>query len=456
MKATKKKKRAAVKMRPPKAAVRYDDALPIFTGIVLAHVGKKGLAHNCFLRDADGNLTYIIREKLIGETRGKLSVAAKKSVGRYVTDNPVATPEELFDDQLKDETRDTLEYVTGKKFEVFVRLVERRIVGQDWVRGIWPPIDGVPPVVVFASHKGGVGRSTALLVSAVEFARRGYSILAIDADLEAPGLGEMFIPESRSPQFGALDYFVENGRGTVNAKFLTQMQSISTLTRGKGKISVVPAVGMRCREFPQNVIGKISRAYLEDMPIDGSRSKTLLEQMRDMVRDLSAIRKYDAIFVDARAGLNETTAATVQGLGADVLFFGVDTPQTWDGYRYFLAHLARFKPEDRDDDWRFRLKMVHAKALNDPKALAHFRDNSFELFAEHLYDEINESEEAGGGSFGFDVDDPTAPHFAWPIMMDPKFYEFDPVAHPEQILPDDYQTSFGEFVSNLADRLGLK
>ncbi|MEA3093648.1 MAG: hypothetical protein QOJ04_4990 [Caballeronia sp.] len=455
MKAT-KKKRAVAKTMPPKAAVRYDDALPVFTGIVLAHVGKKGLAHNCFLRDADGNLTYIIRGKMMGETRDKLSAAAKKNVGPYVTDNPVATPEELFDDQLKDETRDTFEYVTGRKFEVFVRLVERRIVGQDWVRGIWPPIDGAPPIVVFASHKGGVGRSTALLVSAVEFARRGYSILAIDADLEAPGLGEMFIPESRSPHFGALDYFVENGRGTVNAKFLSQMQSRSTLTRGKGKISVVPAVGMRCREFPQNVIGKISRAYLEDMPIDGSQSMTLLEQMRNMVRDLSANRKYDAIFVDARAGLNETTAATVQGLGAEVLFFGVDTPQTWDGYRYFLAHLARFKPTDGDNDWRFRLKMVHAKALNDPKALAHFRDNSFELFAEHLYDEINESEEADGGSFGFDVDDPTAPHYAWPVMMDPKYYEFDPVAHPEQILPDEYHTSFGEFVSNLADRLGLK
>ena len=40
-----------------------------------------------------------------------------------------------------------------------------------------------------------------------------------------------------------------------------------------------------------------------------------------MIRRLCAQKKYDAIFVDARAGLNETTAATVQGLGADVLFW---------------------------------------------------------------------------------------------------------------------------------------
>jgi hypothetical protein len=88
-----------------------------------------------------------------------------------------------------------------------------------------------------------------------------------------------------------------------------------------------------------------------------------------MIRDLAARHHYDVIFVDARAGLNETTAATVQGLGADVLFFGIDTPQTWDGYRYFLAHLARFKPLTGVDDWRFRLKMVHAKAAPSEEAL---------------------------------------------------------------------------------------
>jgi CobQ/CobB/MinD/ParA nucleotide binding domain len=388
--------------------------------------------------------------------RDDLSSAAKKRLGAYATEIAVATPDELFDEQLKDESRDRFEYVTGEGFALFVHLVERRIVGQDWVRGIWPRIEGVPPIVVFASHKGGVGRSTALAISAADLARRGYSILAIDVDLEAPGLGEMFIPESEQPIFGALDYFVENGRGTVDAKFLSQMRGPSTLTRGRGKISVVPAVGKRCREFPQNVLGKISRAYLENLSPDGSCQLTLLEQMRDMIKDICARQKYDLILVDARAGLNETTAATVQGLGAEVLFFGVDTPQTWDGYRYFLAHLARFKPDDEEIDWRFRLKMVHAKALKDGKALAKFRDSSFELFAEHLYDEIDERKAPEEMPFGFDLDDPTAPHYAWPIMMDEQFCEFDPVTHPEQLSPDRYQEAFGEFIVKLADRLALK
>ncbi|MBN9496894.1 MAG: hypothetical protein J0H39_09065 [Alphaproteobacteria bacterium] len=438
---------------------RYDDALPLFTQLVLNHLGEEALAKNCFLRDAEGNLTFVHRDELPSSKLSRLSHDAKLTLGPYLSGQPVCTPFELLDDELVNLSNDKLEFVSGEGFEIFVRLVERRIVGQDWVRGISPPIKGAPPIVVFASHKGGVGRSTALAVAAAEFASRGHSILAIDADLEAPGLGEMFILENEQPEFGVLDYFVENGRGTVDKNFLKQMLAPSALTRGRGNVLVVPAVGRRCRRYPQNVIGKISRAYLDDMSSDGRHSLTLLDQMRRMIKDLCARQKFDAIFVDARAGLNETTAATVQGLGAEILLFGVDTPQTWDGYRYFLAHLARFKPEDKSEDWRFRLKMIHAKATSDRNSEARFRDNAFELFAERFYDEIDESDaqrDDGSLAFGFDLDDRTAPHYAWPIKMNKKYYEFDPVDHPQQLDREQYFDVFGEFIESLAERLRLK
>jgi CO dehydrogenase nickel-insertion accessory protein CooC1 len=452
----KKKSTKTLTRRTRTPPVRYDDALPKFTDLVSKYLGPGALKRDCFLRDADGNITYIIRGKVTKAKRDALAKAVKAGLPAYAGELPVATASELFDDSLDDPEVGVAEYVATAKKPRFVRVVDRRIVGQDWVRGIWPPMGNVPPIIVFASHKGGVGRSTALAVSATEFARRGLSILAIDLDLEAPGLGELFIAENKQPQFGALDYFVENGHGTVDGDFLDQMRAPSTLTRGRGKVFVIPAVGQRCRQFPQNVIGKISLAYLEDASADGLNRYTLLDQMRTMIRALTAKQKYDAIFVDARAGLNETTAATVQGLGADVLFFGVDTPQTWDGYRYFLSHLARFKPAAGTDDWRFRLKMVHAKAAANDSSRAHFRDNAFELFAEHLYDEIEKDDVGKGELFGFDLDDPAAPHFGWPIFMNESYYEFDPVADPSQLLPQRYKASFGEFIELLADRLGFK
>ena len=91
----------------------------------------------------------------------------------------------------------------------------------------------MPAVVVFASQKGGVGRSTALAVAAIEFAHRGKSILAIDLDLEAPGLGGMLLPADELPAFGALDYYVEGGRGPIDEGFFSDMVSISPLRAGR-------------------------------------------------------------------------------------------------------------------------------------------------------------------------------------------------------------------------------
>jgi MinD-like ATPase involved in chromosome partitioning or flagellar assembly len=434
--------------------LRYDDALPQFVSLVADSLGLNALLIHAFLRDADGVLTLVLREDIDAAVRSKLESSIREKLGAYAAEYPLATPSDLFDPRLAEPDRDQWELIQQDGRErFFVRLIERRLVGQDWVRGIQPAIPHVPPVVAFASHKGGVGRSTALSVASVEFASRGKSILAIDLDLEAPGLGGMFLPNP--PAFGALDYYVENSRGHLDDTFLDEMVALSPLTTGSGRVMIVPAVGQRCHDFPQNVIGKLSRAYLDDVTVTplGSQSLTFLDQTRDMISDLCRRQHYDAVFLDARAGLNETTATTIQGLGADVLFFGVDTPQTWEGYRFFLAHLARFKPREGEEDWRYRLKMVHAKASADTKSWARFRDKAFELFAEHLYDEIDEQDRAVESPFGFDIDDNAAPHYAWPILVDPAYYAFDPVERREQLTASSYTTTFGRFLQNLADRL---
>lgn len=58
-----------------------------------------------------------------------------------------------------------------------------------------------PPIVAtFYSLRGGVGRSTALAYTAQILARRGYTVLCIDLDLEAPGLAALFGRETEIPQ----------------------------------------------------------------------------------------------------------------------------------------------------------------------------------------------------------------------------------------------------------------
>jgi hypothetical protein len=432
--------------------VYFDDALPKFVELVQELLGEGVFDRNAFLRDAEGNLTFILRDELDENQLGHLREQASIRLGTYTSEFSVATARELFDESLEDPTRDQWEGVNvGGEFQ-FVRLVERRILGQDWLRRIEPKMQGTPPIVVFASHKGGVGRSTALAVAAADLANRGKSVLSIDLDLEAPALGDIFLPRGEVPDFGALDYYVENGRGLADDEFLRSMLAVSPLTQGKGQVLAVPAVGKRSRAFPQNVIGKLSRAYLEDVSTEDAEvvTKSFLDQTRAMVGGLCRLTRFDVVFIDARAGLSETTAATVQGLGADVLLFGVDTPQTWEGYRYFLAHLARFKPEAGEDDWRYRLKMVHAKASPDPKAWGRFRDNAFELFADSLYDEADENDSE---AFSFDLDDSEAPHFAFPILIDSSYFEFDPLSRRDQLAEPIYSRTFGAYLNGLAERL---
>ncbi len=429
---------------------RYDDALPKFAGLVEETLGAAAVLEHLFLRDAAGRLTFVVLKPIATDTLGKLREGAAKLAPWVDPDNPVAEPGDLFDESLNDPAIGLPEWIDHPPFYGFVRVVERRIVGQDWLRRPMEPIPGVPPVVVFASHKGGVGRSTALAVTAAALSREGYNLIVIDLDLEAPGLGEMLLKEL--PAYGTLDFFVEAGVQDIDDDFLDNLVVPSPLA-DRGLVHVAPAVGKTGYADPQNVLGKIARVYVEKVGTDG-KVVSFLDQTRELVRRLCERNGYDAVLIDSRAGLNEGTAGPILGLGAEILMFGVDIPQTFAGYRYLLAHLERFRPEKSgDDDWRYRLRMVQAKAQADPRAQAQFRTRAFELFSDTLYDVEEGIEEE---AFNFDYDDVTAPHYAWPILNDANYAEFDPLARDDQFASHMYDRTFGPFIEALREKIGLK
>ena len=66
----------------------------------------------------------------------------------------------------------------------------------------------LPRTVTFYSFKGGVGRTTALTHVAWILALRGRKVVAVDLDLEAPGLSTAFNLNPQ-PKYGIVDYFYE-------------------------------------------------------------------------------------------------------------------------------------------------------------------------------------------------------------------------------------------------------
>lgn len=436
--------------------VRFDESLREFCSVIVRLMGPGRLAKSIVIRDASGRLCLCSTEVLSPEDISAAETKLRGSgLGAYLPESRIvfSSDDPGSSTLLKDaEHLCIYEEMHLSGVNITVKLLDRRIVGNDWLHKPSPE-SATPPRMVFFSFKGGVGRSTALAVLAADLARDSHNVLVIDLDLEAPGLGSVLLSDDSMPSYGALDYFVENALGGASGDFMDQMVGTSHLVQGTGLVDVVPALGKSAAKAPQNVLAKLARAYMEDPSPQGPKS--FLAQARSMVDALCLRKTYSAVLIDTRAGLNESSAASLLGLGADVLLFGVDTPQTFEGYRYLLAHLAQLVTYSPADEWRWRLRTVHAKADASPEHLDSFRYRAFEIFSETLYDELIE-EASSSEAFSFDAHDEAAPHYAWPILNSDTFRHFNPLEDHTQLTDSVYAAAFGSFLTQARDLLGLR
>lgn len=419
-------------------AATYDTALAIFCEVLRQH-GRLALVEDgCFVRDVQGKIRLLISQAQ--EDQHIISKAVFEQLGPYAYDllNSIVV---LHDDSEQANVGiaipETICLNGGT--QLAVKVIDRRIGGQDWLKR--PQEDELlVPALVFWSLKGGVGRTTALSVLAADLARKGHNVLVLDLDLEAPGVGEQLLLDSERPKYGVLDYLVEDAIGGDVSGIANDIVGTSSLVEGAGLIHVCPAIGKVSVDNPTGYLGKLFRSYFP------SGERRLSDRIKELLAQLAGKVRYDAILIDARAGINEATAAAIIGLNADVLLFGHHTPQTFAGYRLALAHLSRFI-EVNDSEWRLRMKMVHAKASPLPVQQSRFRDSAYELFSTWMYDEL--------GDFSFDVNDAEAPHYPWVILDDSKFIDFDPIENPDLLTTNLVQATFGPFISNAIERLRL-
>lgn len=334
-----------------------------------------------------------------------------------------------------------------------VRYIERRFSGTDWTHK--PSPLATPPRLVFYSIKGGVGRTTALVILATALATKGLSVLVVDLDLEAPGLGSALLTPLELPEFGALDWLVEKAVQDKSILSPSQILSTSTIARDFGRIDVVPAFGLRCLENPTGVLSKLSRVVVEsNNPVGMASFGSRVSELIDL---LANTREYDCILVDARAGLSEISAAPLLGLGADLLFFMTDSSQSFATYAALLAHLQRFAPvypdRSNEDDWRLRIKTVRGRVGNpsDPQAATIFNDRCYELFSNTIYDQEASSYDVD--SFTFDPDDLEAPHSLIQVAFDPRYQNFEPLAFIDQGKQDVFTPAFGAFIEWCSERM---
>jgi len=426
----------------------FDDSLPQLVATLISLVDRDFVEAGTALRDASGRLSFVAdRAPRDDNERETLSQALISSLGPYArTDRPIS----FRGDSGTEPILAAPERLPVQVGDGFCHLLDRRIVGAGWLEAPMV-VQNEPPRVVFATLKGGVGRSTALAVAAADLARRNRNVLVVDLDLEAPGLGDLLLDGDRTPEFGTIDYLVENGIGGVSASSLDAYIGSSGLTAaGGGRVDVLPALGRRSLNYPENILSKLSRAMIEDIVED--RAVPVAEKISSMISRITEREQYDAVLIDSRAGLSELAAPAVLGLGATVLLFGTAQKQTIEGYRALFGALRllaqRDKEQQRDAEWRTMLRPVYAKASLDPRVSERFIDDMYELYSEHIYD----AEGSGGDtpeSLRFARDDVSAPH--WPLIVpfSQSFVDFDPGRIPDQLTQSFYEQTYRTFLSGL-------
>lgn len=449
--------------------VFFDDALPILVEILKDWGGRSFVEEGTVLRDATGRLSFFSTTRpssppstvadAVAEAKHKesqldtLGQLIVDRLGDYARrDRPVVYPSEDGASSLLTSP----ERIPIRVGEQFCYLIDRRIVGSGWLVEPVANVVSDPPRVVFASLKGGVGRSTALAVVAADLARRGRNVLVIDLDLEAPGLGHLLLENGRLPDYGVIDFLVEDGVGGIGNDLLRRFIGTSQLTLASGGVvDVMPAIGGRSEAAPENILAKLSRAMIEDVTDQGTVS--VGQQVSSMIDRIVALGSYDAVLIDSRAGLAELAAPAVVGLGATVLLFGTAQTQTIEGYKALFAALQLLAQRDaaqgRSAEWRLALRPVYAKAGLNAAAADRFRDELYELYSEYLYDaELDEEAAIQVAPLRFTQQDGAAPHTPLIIPFNPSFVDFDPSHQPTQLTTAFYEQSFRPFLDAI-DRI---
>lgn len=452
----------------------FDNSIMNFVSIILKVFDTNFLEENIILRDANGRLTLILKNENYDSLKlASLQETLESEMTPYIEPGyTICTAKDIYDTELDelrldDKTRRNIEI--GDK-NISYHFFERRIIGGDWQR-YYSEYTG-PVRIVFSSIKGGVGRSTALCVAASYLARSGKRVLAIDLDLEAPGIGNMLLTNETLPKFGLIDYFLEKNLGNVDTDFVEDMIGSSWLSYGKGRIDIIPAIGSSSFSHPENVLSKLSRAYLPSSDVSGHQL-TFMDSLRELIDNIDS-KRYDVILIDSRAGLHETSAAALVGLGAEVFCFGVDQPQTFQGYELlFSAINNNYYANHSPVNWIERLQFVHAKASIDKIKQYHFNEKISNLIRGYFTDDNNnvstsfEIEELKDTfEVGWDEDlyndeinkivsdestDYPRLSNVIAILNDERYDEFDPLSDKSSLNEDVYNVTFGSLVSRVRE-----
>ncbi len=453
------------------AMTRFNDALRLVAEAVQAPTLPQEWPVRV-VRDVYGRMRFAIdcnADQYPVTAREHLESALTK-LGGYATKGEIIFRDDLSSPDLLFKSPDWhLTTVAGgvddenqAKPELSVLVLDRQIMGQDWLNPIAKPAPH-PHRIVFYGLKGGVGRSTALAMVAYGLAREGKRVLLLDFDLESPGLSGLLLPPERVAEFGLVDWFVEDAVGQGDS-VLSNLVSFSPLAETTtGAILVASAMGQGELAY----LSKLARVYADVPSREGRQGlQRFATRMQYVMQQLEAQEQPDVVLIDSRAGLHDVAAISITSLADTALLFATDGAQNWLGYTQLFAHWQH-RPEVCAQV-RDRLAIVQALAPKNNREgrSKAFLNHAYELFSSTLYDEIAPPSSSSTAAmppaiqlnhdlYNPAMEDEAAPHFPLRVDWDEVFQEFDPKVRPEHggVSDAEIDAKFGALISWVKSRI---
>ena len=189
--------------------------------------------------------------------------------------------------------------------------------------------------VTFYSYKGGTGRTLLLANVAMLAARMGWKVVAIDVNLEAPGLTYKLFDEQPSRCDGLVGWLrdrFDSGKPPLSlGDALLDVELTDTFEAG-GWLKLMPAGRTPSLNYFEDLIG----LRLEQRINDGPGVDAFVDLQQQVQEDLAP----DLLLLDARTGISSTNLVTTRVLADDVIALTLDSREQLDGTRSILRSLT--------------------------------------------------------------------------------------------------------------------